>query len=89
LRNIRHFIFEDVYNIFSTFYLCITNLNLFREVVSPLRVYSDKEVHEKLNQPTFQYIVCFTVGFYNAIIRNLPSRAALYADLEGERAVGF
>lgn len=87
MRKICHFIFEDVYNIFDTFYLCIINFNLFRKVVSPL--YSGKEMHDKLNQTTFQYIVCLTIRRYNAIIRNLPSRAALYADLEGKRSAGF
>jgi hypothetical protein len=76
-----------VYNIFGTFYLYITNSSLFRKVVSP--VYSGKEVHDKLNQTKFQYIVCLTIGCYNAFIQNLPSGDALYADLEGESAAGF
>jgi len=76
-----------VYNIFGTFYLCIINLSVFIKVVSPL--YSGKEAHDKLNQPAFQYIVCLTIRFYNAIVRNLPSRAALYADLDGERSAEF
>jgi hypothetical protein len=76
-----------MYNIFGTFYLCIINLSLFRKIVSPL--YSGKEVHDKLNQPMFQYVVCLTMRFYNVIFRNLPSRAVLYADLEGVRAAGF
>lgn len=87
MGNICHFIFEDAYNIFGAFYLCITNSSLFRKIVS--FVYSGKEVHDKLNQPKFQYIACLTIGCYNAIFRNLPSGAVLYADLEGESSAGF
>lgn len=76
-----------MYNIFGTFYLYIIKSSLFKKVVSPL--YSGKEVHDKLNQTKLQCIVCLTIGCYNAIIRNFPSGAALYADLEGESAGGF
>jgi hypothetical protein len=75
-----------VYNIFGTF-LCITNLSLFRKVISPL--YSGKEVHENLKQPMFQHIVYLNIGCYNAITRKLPSGVTLCADSEGERAAGF